>query len=89
MAEAAGLLALVFLALASADTTFIERTGLGTARAVLVERLSCVASSWLAFIRLAARHWWTATPLRRLQDRFGLRETPSDEPTGDREPVLF
>ena len=41
-----------------------------------------------AFMRLAGKaNWWAPRPLRRLYDRFGLREAPEPEvprPTGSR-----
>ena len=75
VSAAAALLALVFLAFVSSDISFIKLLGLGTALAVLVDATLIRGALVPAFMRLMGRaNWWAPRPLRRLHDRFGLRE---------------
>ncbi len=79
---AAGLLAIVFLSFVSSDISFIKLLGLGTALAILVDATLVRGALVPAFMRLAGRaNWWAPAPLRRLHDRFGLREDDVDPPT--------
>jgi RND superfamily putative drug exporter len=72
---AAGLLSIVFLGFVSSDISFIKLLGLGTALAILVDATLIRGVLVPAFMTLAGdANWWAPGPLRRLHDRFGLRE---------------
>ena len=81
---AAGLLAVVFIAFATSQVTFIKLLGVGLALAVLMDATLIRGTLVPAFMRLAGRaNWWAPKPLRRLHDRVGLREAPSPFPAPD------
>ena len=72
---AAALLAVVFLAFATSQVTFIKMFGLGLALAVILDATLIRAALVPAFIRLAGdANWWAPAPLRRLHARFGIAE---------------
>jgi putative drug exporter of the RND superfamily len=72
---AAALLAVVFLAFATSQVTFIKLFGLGLALAVILDATLIRAVLVPAFMRLAGdANWWAPAPLRRLHDRFGISE---------------
>jgi RND superfamily putative drug exporter len=72
---AAALLAIVFVAFATSEVTFLKLFGIGTALAILVDATLIRALLVPAFMRLAGRaNWWAPAPLRRLHGRIGLRE---------------
>ena len=74
---AAALMAVVFLAFATSEITFIKIFGVGMALAVVMDATLIRAALVPAFMRLAGdANWWAPKPLRRLYDRFGLREAP-------------
>jgi putative drug exporter of the RND superfamily len=74
---AAALLAIVFVAFATSQVSFLKLFGIGTALAILVDATLIRALLVPAFMRLAGRaNWWAPAPLRRLQARVGLREAP-------------
>jgi putative drug exporter of the RND superfamily len=74
---AAALLAIVFVAFATSQVSFLKLFGVGTALAILVDATLIRALLVPAFMRLAGRaNWWAPAPLRRLHARFGLREAP-------------
>ena len=74
---AAALLAIVFVAFATSQVSFLKLFGIGTALAILVDATLIRALLVPAFMRLAGRaNWWAPAPLRRLHARFGLREAP-------------
>jgi putative drug exporter of the RND superfamily len=78
---AAALLAIVFVAFATSQVTFLKLFGIGTALAILVDATLIRALLVPAFMRLAGQaNWWAPAPLRRLHARVGLAETP--EPSG-------
>ena len=79
---AAALLAVVFLAFATSQVTFIKLFGLGLALAVILDATLIRAVLVPAFMRLAGNaNWWAPAPLRRLHDRFGIAEGGDlDEP---------
>jgi len=78
---AAALLAIVFVAFATSQVSFLKLFGIGTALAILVDATLIRALLVPAFMRLAGQaNWWAPAPLRRLHARVGLAETP--EPTG-------
>jgi RND superfamily putative drug exporter len=73
---AAGLLAVVFIAFATSGVTFIKLIGIGMMLAVLMDATLIRATLVPAFMRLAGNaNWWAPRPLRRIHDRFGLRES--------------
>jgi RND superfamily putative drug exporter len=74
---AAALLAIVFIAFATSEVSFLKLFGVGTALAILVDATLIRALLVPAFMRLAGRaNWWAPAPLRRLHARVGLREAP-------------
>jgi RND superfamily putative drug exporter len=74
---AAALLAVVFIAFATSEITFIKMFGVGMAIAVVMDATLIRAALVPAFMRLAGNaNWWAPKPLRRLHDRIGLREAP-------------
>ncbi|MBX7159866.1 MAG: MMPL family transporter [Acidimicrobiia bacterium] len=80
---AAALLAIVFIAFTSSSVSFIQLFGLGLALAVIVDATLVRGVLVPAFMRLAGRaNWWAPAPLRRLHDRFGLHEGPTDDDDG-------
>ena len=75
---AALLLALVFVAFATAEVTVVKIFGVGLALAVLVDAFLIRATLVPALMRLAGRaNWWAPRPLRRFHLRWGIFE---DEP---------
>jgi RND superfamily putative drug exporter len=77
---AAGLLSIVFLGFVTSDISFIKLLGLGTALAILVDATLIRGVLVPAFMTLAGpANWWAPGPLRRLHDRFGLREAGMGE----------
>jgi len=72
---AALLIAVVFIAMASAHVSFIKLFGIGLALAVLMDAFLIRATLVPAFMRLAGgANWWAPASLRRLHDRVGIRE---------------
>ena len=81
---AAMLLSVTFLAFATSGVSFIKMFGLGLAVAVLMDAFVIRGVLVPAFMKLAGEaNWWAPAPLRRLHDRFGIRE--SDDDAGDDE----
>ena len=78
---AAALLAIVFVAFATSQVSFLKLFGIGTALAILVDATLIRALLVPAFMRLAGQaNWWAPAPLRRLHARVGRSEAP--EPSG-------
>ncbi|MCU1460032.1 MAG: Integral rane protein [Acidimicrobiales bacterium] len=72
---AAGLIAIVFIANATSQITFIKIFGLGLTMAVVMDATLIRGALVPAFMRLAGNaNWWAPKPLRRLHDRIGFRE---------------
>jgi hypothetical protein len=72
---AAALIAVVFLAFATSDITFIKLFGIGLALAVILDATVIRATLVPAFMRLAGEaNWWAPAPLRRFHDRVGFSE---------------
>ena len=83
---AAGLLAVVFVAFATSQITFIKLLGVGLALAVLMDATLIRGTLVPAFMRLAGRaNWWAPRWLRRFHDRFGFSD--AETPPAEREPV--
>jgi RND superfamily putative drug exporter len=75
---AAALLAIVFVAFATSQVSFLKLFGIGTALAILVDATLIRALLVPAFMRVAGQaNWWAPAPLRRLHARVGLAETPA------------
>jgi RND superfamily putative drug exporter len=73
---AAGLIAVVFLVMATSDVSFIKLFGIGLTLAVVMDATLIRATLVPAFMCLAGEaNWWAPGPLRRFHARFGLRET--------------
>ena len=73
---AAALLAVVFVAFATSEITFIKLLGVGMALAVLMDATLIRGTLVPAFMRLAGRaNWWAPGPLRRFQQRWGVSDT--------------
>ncbi len=74
---AAATLAVVFIAFATSQITFIKLLGVGLALAVVMDATLIRGTLVPAFMRLAGRaNWWAPKWLRRVHDRIGLREAP-------------
>ena len=77
---AAALLAVVFIATATSDVTFIKLFGVGLTMAVLMDATLIRAALVPAFMRLAGNaNWWAPPFLRRVHDRWGFSEGESME----------
>lgn len=80
---AAGILALSlsFALYATADVSFLQMVGVGTAIAILVDATVLRAILVPAFMQLAGRaNWWAPAPLRRLHQRVAITETGQARP---------
>jgi putative drug exporter of the RND superfamily len=82
---AAVLMAIVFVAFATSGISFMKLFGIGMTTAVLMDATLIRAALVPAFMRLAGdANWWAPAPLRRVYDRWGIRETataPIPEPS--------
>jgi RND superfamily putative drug exporter len=86
---AALLMAVVFLAFATSQVSFIKLFGIGLALAVLMDAFVIRGMLVPAFMRLAGEvNWWAPRPLRRVYDRFGIREHVELEPVLLPEPLV-
>jgi RND superfamily putative drug exporter len=80
---AAALLAVVFVAFATSQVTFIKLLGVGMALAVLMDATLIRGVLVPAFMRLLGdANWWAPGWLRRIHDRFGIRESVDRKETG-------
>ncbi|KAB8159522.1 MMPL family transporter [Streptomyces sp. 3MP-14] len=80
---AAVALSVVFLAFLISEITFVQALGVGLPLAVLVDATLIRGALLPAAMKLGGRAlWWSPAPLRRVHDRFGLRESAAPEPTG-------
>ena len=72
---AAVLIAVVFLAFATGQVSFMKMFGIGLTLAVLVDAFLIRSTLVPAFMRLAGdANWWAPRPLRRFHGRFGFSE---------------
>ncbi len=79
---AAAILAVVFIAFATSEITFIKLFGVGMALAVIMDATLIRGALVPAFMRLAGNaNWWAPGPLRRLYRRFGLSDAEEHTPT--------
>jgi RND superfamily putative drug exporter len=76
--SAAGLVLIVFLGFAAGKSLGIKELGLALAIAVVVDAtiVRCLLVP-ATMTLLGDRNWWAPAPLRKVYDRFGLREAPS------------
>jgi uncharacterized membrane protein YdfJ with MMPL/SSD domain len=73
---AALLFAVAMLAFATSKIIFIKENGVGTALAVLIDASIVRALLVPSLMELLGKwNWWAPAPLRRLHDRWGIRET--------------
>jgi RND superfamily putative drug exporter len=83
---AAAILAVVFVAFATSEITFIKMFGVGMALAVIVDATLVRGALVPAFMRLAGNaNWWAPRPLRRLYERFGIGESEPPRPSPPRD----
>jgi RND superfamily putative drug exporter len=79
--SAALLMVIVFACFAGARVGQIEQVGLGLTVAVLIDATIVRCLLVPATMTLLGRwNWWAPAPLRRLHERFGLREATLPEP---------
>ncbi len=72
---AAVLIAVVFIAFATSNVSFMKMFGVGMTLAVLVDAFIVRATLVPAFMRLAgAANWWAPSWMNRIYQRFGIRE---------------
>ncbi len=72
---AAVLIAVVFVAFATSGVSFIKLFGIGLTLAVLVDAFLIRATLVPAFMKLAGdANWWAPRWMRRIHNRFGIRE---------------
>lgn len=75
ISAAALMIAVVFLAFAVSPVFFMKQIAVAMALGVLIDATIVRALLVPALMRLLGEaNWWAPAPLRRLQDRFGLRE---------------
>lgn len=78
---AALLFAVAMGAFATSQIIFIKENGVGTALAVLIDATIIRAFLVPSLMELLGRwNWWAPAPLRRLHDRFGIREEGGGDP---------
>jgi uncharacterized membrane protein YdfJ with MMPL/SSD domain len=76
---AALLFAVAMLAFATSKIVFIKENGVGTALAVLIDASIVRALLVPALMELLGKwNWWAPAPLRRLHERIGISEAPSE-----------
>lgn len=84
---AAGLMAVVLLAVATSEVTAMKLFGIGLALAVIADATVIRGLLVPALMRLmSTTNWWAPKPLAALHKRIGLEEEPAEEPA--EEPVL-
>ena len=72
---AAVLIAVVFLAFATSEVSFMKMFGVGMTLAVLVDAFVVRATLVPAFMRLAGNaNWWAPRWMKRIYNRFGISE---------------
>jgi len=85
---AAVLIAVVFVAFATSNVSFMKMFGIGMTLAVLVDAFVVRATLVPAFMRLAgAANWWAPGWMRRVYRRFGIREHADPSPASMIEPA--
>ena len=72
---AAALVAVVFVAMITSGVSFIKMFGLGLSLAVVMDATLVRGALVPAFMKLmGSGNWWAPRTLRRIHDRFGIRE---------------
>ncbi|MEQ1786593.1 MAG: MMPL family transporter [Acidimicrobiales bacterium] len=86
---AALLIAVVFIAFATSNVTFIKLFGVGLTLAVVMDAFVIRGTLVPAFMRLAGEwNWWAPAPLRRLHQRIGISEhVDLDDAPAERPPL--
>ncbi|MRH91948.1 MMPL family transporter [Nocardia sp. SYP-A9097] len=85
---AAGLMAVVLLAVATSQVTAMKLFGIGLALAVIADATIIRGLLAPALMRLmSTSNWWAPKPLAALHKRIGLEEQPGGEPA-ERAPAL-
>ena len=85
---AAALLAIVFIAFATSEISFIKLFGVGLALAVVMDATLIRGILVPAFMRLAGRaNWWAPGPLRRLHNRWGISDVETPAPLSPEAPA--
>ena len=80
MSTLAALLAVGFFAFGSSHVSFIQLFGLGTGLAILIDATLVRGVLVPAFMRaFGERSWYAPTLLRRLHNRIGVSENPSNK----------
>ncbi len=78
---AALLFAVAMFAFATSQIIFIKENGVGTALAVLIDASIVRALLVPSLMELLGKwNWWAPAPLRRLHERWGIREGDAPEP---------
>ncbi len=78
VSAAAALMAIVFVAFATSQISFMKLFGIGLTMAVLMDATLVRGALVPAFMRLAGgANWWAPAPLRRIYDRWGIHELPA------------
>jgi RND superfamily putative drug exporter len=76
VSTAAAILALTFLIYATAEVSYLQQIGVGTAVAIIIDATLIRAVLLPASMRLAGRaNWWLPRPLRPIVARFGFGES--------------
>ena len=79
---AAILLSIVFVVLVTSGISYMKAIGLGLPLAILMDATLIRGALLPAFMRLlGGANWWAPAPLRRLHERFGIREHAGDVPS--------
>jgi RND superfamily putative drug exporter len=78
----AALLAVGFFAFGTSHVSFIQLFGLGTGMAILIDATLVRGVLVPAFMRaFGERSWYAPAPLRRIHNRIGVSENPTDKRT--------
>jgi RND superfamily putative drug exporter len=78
----AGLLSVGFFAFGTSHVSFIQLFGIGTGLAILIDATLVRGVLVPAFMRVfGERSWYAPGSLRRLHQRIGIDESPSDQRT--------
>ena len=79
--SAALLIVVVFTGFAAGERLLVKQLGVGRAVAVVVDATVVRMLLVPATMTLMGRsNWWAPAPMRRLHERFGLREAPVETP---------
>jgi putative drug exporter of the RND superfamily len=86
--SAAALVMIVFLGFAAGSSLGIKEMGLALATAVAVDAtlVRCLLVP-ATMTLLGNANWWAPAPLRRIYQRFGMREAPAAEPPAAEPPI--